>query len=207
MNSATNTKPAAFTESDAAALMGCPVKALRSRLVALGYTKVCGRCLGSGRYSFNQMDGDRCFGCSGVGRSMLPVTRARIVEAIARIEAGELADYFARAEAYRAARAQIKPLVAEAAALYAPIAADYETAYRAGTLHTTDSPVWYAQTMANALFYGVSSLGVHGKSRGVREIESDISHGRDRRLVASVAEMAERVESLRTLNAAWLAAR
>lgn len=27
--------------------------------------KVCGRCLGSGNYSFNPMDGTRCFGCRG----------------------------------------------------------------------------------------------------------------------------------------------
>lgn len=27
----------------------------------------CGRCGGSGRYSYNQIDGDRCFGCHGTG--------------------------------------------------------------------------------------------------------------------------------------------
>lgn len=27
----------------------------------------CGRCGGCGRYSFNQMDGDRCYGCGGTG--------------------------------------------------------------------------------------------------------------------------------------------
>lgn len=30
-------------------------------------SKYCGRCGGSGRYSFNLMDGDRCFGCHGSG--------------------------------------------------------------------------------------------------------------------------------------------
>ena len=28
----------------------------------------CGRCGGSGRYSFNMMDGDRCYGCGGSGK-------------------------------------------------------------------------------------------------------------------------------------------
>jgi hypothetical protein len=28
-------------------------------------TKTCGRCGGSGHYSYNQMSGTRCFGCSG----------------------------------------------------------------------------------------------------------------------------------------------
>jgi hypothetical protein len=29
--------------------------------------KSCGRCGGSGKYSFNQIDGDRCYGCGGTG--------------------------------------------------------------------------------------------------------------------------------------------
>lgn len=29
--------------------------------------KFCGRCGGSGKFSFNLMDGDRCFGCRGTG--------------------------------------------------------------------------------------------------------------------------------------------
>lgn len=32
----------------------------------------CGRCGGSGRYSYNQMHGSRCYGCSGVGSQLLP---------------------------------------------------------------------------------------------------------------------------------------
>lgn len=30
--------------------------------------KTCGRCGGSGSYSFNMMDGDRCYGCGGSGK-------------------------------------------------------------------------------------------------------------------------------------------
>lgn len=33
-------------------------------------TKPCGRCGGSGRYSYCQMYGDRCFGCSGSGLAL-----------------------------------------------------------------------------------------------------------------------------------------
>jgi len=33
--------------------------------------KVCGRCGGSGRYSWNRMHGSRCYGCSGVGKQIL----------------------------------------------------------------------------------------------------------------------------------------
>lgn len=30
--------------------------------------KTCGRCGGSGRFSFNAIHGDRCYGCSGSGK-------------------------------------------------------------------------------------------------------------------------------------------
>ena len=30
-------------------------------------TTTCSRCGGSGKYSYNQYDGDRCFGCAGSG--------------------------------------------------------------------------------------------------------------------------------------------
>src|SRR5678815_5107110 len=30
-------------------------------------SQACGRCGGTGRYSFNLMDGDRCYGCGGSG--------------------------------------------------------------------------------------------------------------------------------------------
>lgn len=39
-------------------------------------TQSCGRCGGSGSYSFNQIDGTRCFGCGGNGRSYTPRGRA-----------------------------------------------------------------------------------------------------------------------------------
>ena len=32
--------------------------------------QVCKRCQGSGRYSFNTRDGDRCFGCVGSGKQI-----------------------------------------------------------------------------------------------------------------------------------------
>ena len=31
-------------------------------------TTTCGRCGGCGRYSYNQMDGDTCYGCRGTGK-------------------------------------------------------------------------------------------------------------------------------------------
>ena len=36
----------------------------------------CGRCAGSGRYSWNAMNGDRCFGCGGSGFTLTKRGRA-----------------------------------------------------------------------------------------------------------------------------------
>jgi hypothetical protein len=41
-------------------------------------TQTCGRCLGTGHYSYNRMDGTRCYGCSGSGRRLTkPAARSR----------------------------------------------------------------------------------------------------------------------------------
>lgn len=43
---------------------------LKSRKTGKGFlfeAQVCGRCGGCGEYSFNQMDGSRCYGCGGHG--------------------------------------------------------------------------------------------------------------------------------------------
>lgn len=32
--------------------------------------ETCGRCYGSGQYSFNQVDGSRCYGCGGTGQRL-----------------------------------------------------------------------------------------------------------------------------------------
>lgn len=39
-------------------------------MASLFETKSCTRCGGSGRYSFNLMNGDRCFGCGGSGQQL-----------------------------------------------------------------------------------------------------------------------------------------
>lgn len=47
----------------------------------------CGRCGGSGRFSFNLKDGDRCYGCNGRGYVMVdPAQHAKVQAAKARRE-------------------------------------------------------------------------------------------------------------------------
>jgi hypothetical protein len=43
-------------------------------------TTVCSRCGGSGHYSYNAIDGSRCYGCQGTGR-MYPKAIAAVVNA------------------------------------------------------------------------------------------------------------------------------
>ena len=47
----------------------------KRRLIKAGKLtlKTCGRCAGSGKYSYCQMHGDTCFGCGGTGK-VLPAT-------------------------------------------------------------------------------------------------------------------------------------
>lgn len=40
-------------------------------ITALCYeTETCGRCHGTGQYSYNQVDGSRCYGCGGTGKRL-----------------------------------------------------------------------------------------------------------------------------------------
>lgn len=52
----------------------------------------CGRCGGCGRYSYNQIDGDRCYGCHGTGFAL--TRRGNAAQAFYRdllqIRAGEV---------------------------------------------------------------------------------------------------------------------
>lgn len=40
---------------------------MAAKSMPLFESTTCSRCGGSGRYSYNMMDGDRCYGCSGRG--------------------------------------------------------------------------------------------------------------------------------------------
>lgn len=52
-----------------------------AKLAELFPTKACTRCGGSGRYSYNTIDGDRCYGCQGTGRMWATKKVAAQVEA------------------------------------------------------------------------------------------------------------------------------
>lgn len=58
------------TQAEIAKVLETTEKNVLVRAAGLKLLPTCGRCGGSGRYSFNQMDGDRCFGCKGSGQRM-----------------------------------------------------------------------------------------------------------------------------------------
>jgi len=76
----------------------------------------CRRCDGSGRYSWNPRDGDRCYGCGGSGSQAVDLdAEARAAERRAKAAAKREAGRIAR---YEAAEAERDRLVGELAAAH-----------------------------------------------------------------------------------------
>jgi hypothetical protein len=51
------------------------VSVAKARIMKAGFTTVCGRCGGTGHYSYNQIDGTRCYGCGGRKVAMVKLTK------------------------------------------------------------------------------------------------------------------------------------
>lgn len=58
------------TLGEIAGILQTTEKNLSARVLRMKLGDCCGRCGGSGNYSYNQMDGTRCFGCAGAGNVM-----------------------------------------------------------------------------------------------------------------------------------------
>ena len=142
--------------------------------------------------------------CSPLG-SRNRITAAVIAEAKARQDAGELDEYFARNRARAAAKAMVAPLVAEAEAVYDTVGAAYTRAGPAstGTAAFGQSPLFHAQSMNNALFYGLdySSRAEPFSTDSVKDVEYRVQKGRED-AVTAVAKLRERIADLTALRAA-----
>ncbi|MGZ6362709.1 MAG: hypothetical protein ACXWP0_13610, partial [Ktedonobacterales bacterium] len=55
---------------------------------------ICGRCGGTGRYSFNLMDMDRCYGCGGKGRVFKAAVAQPKVATTATLDTAKVGDVF-----------------------------------------------------------------------------------------------------------------
>jgi len=77
------------------------------RAARLKLTPTCGRCGGSGHYSFNQIDGSRCYGCGGAGVVAPKGAKqeAETLEAAKEVAAnGKLASYLEMLRAQKASK-------------------------------------------------------------------------------------------------------
>jgi len=151
--------------SDAAKKLGCNDKSATMRLAHLGYTVTCGRCGGSGQYSYNQISGSVCFGCNGTGKKLAPLTDAVVAEALARIASGELDEYFARAKAAKAIESKIQAF--NRAYLACETGKRYSARCNSSTPRETLASVEYrAQTLVNAAHDEANDLALKFKYPG-----------------------------------------
>lgn len=192
----------ATTIETIATLLGTNTSGAAHRLSALGYLVPCSRCGGSGHYSRCQQYGTMCFGCKGKGQTLPKLTAKIAKEAKARQDAGELDSYFAANRARAAARKEIAPLVAEAEVIYKMIGDAYTAAGKVATQATRacDRAVEYfpnialtrAQTMNNAIFFGLEGDTVSGLDWRVKQGREDATR--------AVRELRARIEELKALR-------
>lgn len=186
--------------------LGWKLSNLSGRLNALGMLETCGRCGGSGKYSFNLTDGDKCYGCMGLGRTYPTFTAKLLATVQTKVAAGELESYLADCRAKNAARAAIAPMVAKAAELSAPINAAYEAAYQARTI-VRDEGVSAARQLVIALVDGYTYMGITPKCiehMAISEIESAMKRGKIDYITAE-RMIQDRLAMLTELAAAWMA--
>jgi len=89
-------KQAAFDAviAELAVILQAKPENVRARVVGLKIGHTCGRCGGTGEYSYNQMHGTMCYGCSGKGQVFPKNGYAELVERAKEAAAdGRLARY------------------------------------------------------------------------------------------------------------------
>jgi len=188
--------------AEACTLFGVDTSKVPTILFALGFREVCSRCGGSGSYSWNPVDGSRCFGCAGAGKRAATLTAAILEAARAKVEAGELEALRAAGRAKNQARREIAPLVEAARAVYMTIGLAYEASYKPGG-GSIPEPLMLAQTLNNAIYWGTKGNG--GSEPGIAGILSDVKSGKCRDYLAARARVIELTADLETLRSAWLA--
>jgi hypothetical protein len=62
---------------------------LAARVIGMRLGETCGRCGGCGRYSYNQMHGDMCYGCRGYGTVMPKPSRYMALYENAKVAASD----------------------------------------------------------------------------------------------------------------------
>ncbi len=98
----------ATLNTEFAKALGCKEKFVQTRLVALGHGEVCGRCGGSGHYSYCPMYGTTCFKCMGCGKQARKLTAKLLNTVQAQVANGELIPYVEKLKAAAERKAKVK---------------------------------------------------------------------------------------------------
>jgi hypothetical protein len=192
--------------------------AVRNVLWSLGLREPCSRCLGSGHYSRNSFGSTVCYKCLGRKTFAAKLTRKVLDAARAKVEAGELDALRKQAQARAAARKAVAQKIAAAELVYSEIASAYSAGSRAvdaapselrqEALHAfVQGPLFRAQGINNALFYGDRTNGRPGTSRaltGMHDIKNAVEHGGLDPMKACVM-LDDRAAMLVELRDAWRA--
>jgi len=85
-------------------VLHCKEPFVQARLIALGHKTTCGRCGGSGHYSFCQQHGTTCFGCNGRGLVATELSVQLLETVQTQVQAGELQPYLDQLKLIKAAK-------------------------------------------------------------------------------------------------------
>jgi hypothetical protein len=170
-------------------------KRIQSCLYALGFRQTCGRCGGTGQYSYNQIHGTVCYGCGGKKNVAVKLTRKVLDDARVKVDAGDLVRAREASAKKLAARRSIAGLVAKAREVYEIIGNTYTVEGRkekdAGIL--IQSPIYFAQTMNNSIYWDF-----------IERIDADVEHGYRKDYERCVEQIIEATELLVILRDEWL---
>jgi len=129
-------------------------KFIATRLKWAGLLPTCGRCGGSGHYSYNAMTGTTCFGCHGAGVVMPKVTEKFVATVRKAFTAEVRVNYEAEMARRSEAKARVKAV--EKAIRQTPLELESnrqdELAKAAGCKHWSDCAKW-AEANAPAIYY------------------------------------------------------
>lgn len=81
---------------------------LHARIIGLGFGAICTRCCGSGNYSFNMVDGCRCYGCNGSGYMDAKLTDELYANLADAVAVGKLDSYLTTLREQQALARQLK---------------------------------------------------------------------------------------------------
>lgn len=177
---------------------------VRTWMWHLGIRQVCSRCGGGGHYSYCQMYGTKCFKCRGKGEVGAKLTKVTMAQLQAKVEAGECDKLRAHWTALRAAKARLAGMAETAKEIYNVVGGYYShpDIRRMDASAVVASPLFRAQGMVNACYYGMEGRG-SDRNVCVSNILSDVAYGRRTDYLQCEVDMEACIQALRIVVEAW----